>query len=127
MKALALFLLCAVSAQGMNRLDALWMIETGGNDQMVGRAGEISRYQVRTAIWRSVTTSRAYTSPHTAREVAARVMDRRVRQFGEIYNRPPTDFEYYALWNAPHQVMNGQISPVVAERCRRFSNLCARQ
>ena len=33
---------------------------------------------------------------------------------------------YYALWNAPNQVLSGHVSRTVAERCQRFSNLCSR-
>jgi hypothetical protein len=126
MKAFALLLVLTVSASGMNRLDAIWMIETGGNDRMIGNAGEISRYQVLQNVWRSVTTSRQYRSPQTARWVAYKVMEERVRAFDVTFGRTPTDFEYYALWNAPGQALSGRIQPVVAERCRRFANLCAR-
>jgi hypothetical protein len=41
-----LFVLCPMVSFGMDRLAALSMIETGDNDRMVGRAGEISRYQI---------------------------------------------------------------------------------
>jgi hypothetical protein len=125
MKAFVLLLVLTVSASGMNRLDALWMLETGGNDQMVGTAGEISRYQVRQSVWQSVTASRQYSSPETARLVALKVMESRVRAFDATFRRPPTDFEYYALWNAPTQALTGHIHPIVAERCRRFAQLCA--
>ncbi len=127
MKVLTLTLLLAgaFTASAMNRLDALWMLETGGDDHVVGKAGEISRYQVRTSVWHSVTPSRAYTSPETARMVVAQVMDRRVQKFDQIKGRQPTDFEYYALWNAPGQAYSGHISRTVAARCRRFSNLCS--
>jgi hypothetical protein len=111
----------------MDRLDAIWMIETGGNDYTVGKAGEISRYQVRANIWKSITDSRDYSSPKTARFVASKVMDTRVRAFDAAFKRQPTNFEYYALWNAPNQILSGhRVSPAVAERCQRFSNLCAR-
>src|SRR5271168_2340919 len=94
MKYLALLLvMLAVSAHGMDRLDALWMLETGGNDWTVGRAGEISRYQVRANIWKTITDSREYSSPKTARLVASKVMDMRIRAFGAAFKRPPTDFE----------------------------------
>ena len=125
MKAFTLLFMLTVSASAMNRLDALWMIETGGNDRMVGNAGEISRYQVRQNVWHSVTKSSQYSSPETARLVAAKVMAQRVRDFDATFGRAPTDFEFYALWNAPTQVMLGRIRPTVAERCRRFANLCA--
>jgi len=110
---------------GMDRMSALSMIETGNNDSMVGRAGEISRYQVLKSEWSSITTSTRYTDPELARQVALRLLEQRVQRFESIYKRPPTDFEFYGLWNAPAQVLNGRVSRVVQERCNRFVNLCS--
>ena len=109
---------------GMDRLSALSMIETGNNDRMVGRAGEISRYQILKREWRSVTNSARYADPETAKAVTLKLLDRRVQQFQAVRNRPPTNFEFYALWNAPAQVLEGRVSRVVADRCRRYANLC---
>jgi hypothetical protein len=109
---------------GMDRMTALSMIETGHNDRMVGRAGEISRYQILKNEWRAVTKSRHYTNPTIARTVATRILDNRLERFQAIYEREPTDFEFYALWNAPSQVLRGRVSSRVAERCHRFANLC---
>jgi hypothetical protein len=108
----------------MDRLSALSMIETGNNDRMVGRAGEISRYQILKREWRSVTSSTRYQDPETAKAVTLKLLDRRVQAFQAAYNRQPTNFEFYALWNAPAQVLEGRVSRVVAERCRRYANLC---
>src|SRR5262245_51428924 len=113
-----------ITPHGADKLEALSMMETGNNDYMVGRAGEISRYQIIKSEWHSVTNSFNYTDRQTARAVALRLMDRRVQNFASSFNRPPTDFELYGLWNAPNQVMQGRVSRVVAERCRRFVNLC---
>lgn len=109
---------------GMNRLEALSMLETGHNDRMVGRHGEISRYQILKREWRRVTKSTRYTDPKTAKIVTLKILDRRIRAFQNAHGRSPTNFEFYALWNAPAQAMSGRISPVVAERCRRYANLC---
>jgi hypothetical protein len=117
-------LLCPMISFGMDRLAALSMIETGNNDRMVGRAGEISRYQILKGEWRSVTNSTRYWDPAVARAVTEKLIDRRVEQFRDAYHRSPTNFEFYALWNAPAQVLRGRVSKVVAERCRRYSNLC---
>jgi hypothetical protein len=111
---------------GMDRLSALSMIETGNNDRMVGRAGEISRYQILKSEWRSVTNSTHFSCPATARSVTVQLMQRREQRFRALYRRNPTHFEVYALWNAPGQVFRGRVSPVVAERCRRYANLCER-
>ena len=110
---------------GMDRMSALSMIETGNDDKMVGRAGEISRYQVLKSEWSSITSSTRYTDPEIARQVALRLLDQRVQKFESIYKRPPTDFEFYGLWNAPGQVLTGRVSRVVAERCNRYANLCS--
>jgi hypothetical protein len=125
MRTLALlFVLCPMMSFGMDRLAALSMIESGNDDRMVGRAGEISRYQILKREWRSVTNSTRYTDHATARAVTLTLMDRRIRAFEAKFKRPPTDFELYGLWNAPSQVLNRRVSPVVAERCRRYANLC---
>lgn len=102
------------------------MLESGDNDRAVGRAGEISRYQVLRREWRSVTNSASYADSRTARGVVLRIMDRRVQAFQAAFGRTPNDFEYYGLWNAPAQVMEKKVSSRVAERCRRFANLCER-
>lgn len=125
MRTLAFVLvLCPMMSFGMDRLSALSMIETGNNDRMVGRAGEISRYQILKREWRSVTNSTRYQDPATAKAVTLKLIDRRVQAFQATYNRPPTNFEFYALWNAPAQVLEGRVSRVVAERCTRYANLC---
>jgi len=125
MKTLALlWLLCPMISFGMDRLGALSMIETGNNDRMVGRAGEISRYQILKNEWRSVTNSTRYTDPATAKAVTELLLARRVERFHATYHRTPTNFEFYALWNAPGQVLEGRVSKRVAERCGRYANLC---
>lgn len=125
MRTLALlWLLCPMISFGMDRLGALSMIETGDNDRMVGRAGEISRYQILKREWRSVTNSVRYTDPVTAKAVTEQLLQRRVEKFRLTYRRNPTNFEFYALWNAPTQALQGRISRTVAERCQRYANLC---
>ena len=109
---------------GMDRLAALSMIETGNNDRMVGSAGEISRYQILKAEWRSVTNSTRYSDPATAKAVTLKLLDRRVQNFRETYHRNPTNYEFYGLWNAPSQVLERRVSRVVGQRCRRYANLC---
>ena len=84
-----------------------------------------SRYQILKSEWRSVTNSLRYADPQTARNVTLTLLERRGRAFRTAYHRNPTDFEFYGLWNAPGQVLEGRVSPRVAERCRRYANLCA--
>src|SRR5712671_5046058 len=124
MKLMLWLALIPMASPAMDRLSALSSLETGNNDAMVGRAGEISRYQVLKAEWSSVTSSTSYRDPEIARLVTLKLLEQRVDRFKSRYNRTPTDFEFYALWNAPTQALTGRISPVVAERSRRFANLC---
>src|SRR5262245_50543789 len=62
MSKVILFLICsAVSASaGLSKLDAIAMIETGNNDEVIGSAGEVSRYQIKPRIWREYSPSRAW-------------------------------------------------------------------
>jgi len=125
MRTLALlFVFCPMLSYGLDRLSALSMIESGNNDRMIGRAGEISRYQILKREWRTVTNSVRFTDPRVAEAVTRKLVEKRVTAFQSIYGRNPTDFEFYGLWNAPAQIYRGRVSPVVAERCRRFANLC---
>ncbi len=125
MKMTLLAVMIPMLASGMDRLVALSMIETGVDDYMVGSAGEISRYQILKSEWHSVTNSTRYADPATGRAVTLRLLEKRVQGFQSSFNRIPTDFELYALWNAPGQVMQRRVSRRVAERCQRFANLCA--
>lgn len=124
-----LFLLLAMVVPGVcfgaDRWTALSMLESGDNDRAIGRAGEISRYQIMKAEWSSVTPSRRYTDPEMARTVAAEVMNRRLAAFTQVRRREPTNFEFYVLWNAPQQALQGRVTRRVAERAQRFENLCA--
>jgi hypothetical protein len=126
MKKLIFLLLLPMGVFGMDRFSALSMLETGDDDQAIGPAGEISRYQVRMTEWQSVTNSANYCDSRTAHAVMVQIMEKRVQVFQTSFGRQPTDFEFYALWNAPTQAMQGHISPRVAERCQRFVNLCER-
>jgi len=125
MKTLLLIIFFPLASMGMDRLSALSMLETGNNDRMVGRAGEISRYQILKTEWRSVTNSLRWTDAQVARAVTQQLIERRVNQFRVKHHRDPSDFEFYVLWNAPAQVLvRSQISKVVAERAHRYANLC---
>ena len=109
-----------VSASGMNRWDALSMLETGNDDSAVGRCGEISRYQIRAELWPGGNPQNA----HAALAVARNIMQSRTQEFQRTHGRTPSDFEFYVLWNAPAQV-DHPVSCVV-ERAQRFVNLVHR-
>ena len=128
MKKLAALIVALLPVCGfsMDRLSALSMLETGNDDRAVGSAGEISRFQVKKAEWRTVTNSANYSDYETARKVMVQLMDKRIHAFQDHFGRKPSDFEFYALWNAPAQAMSGHVSRTVADRCQRFANLCER-
>src|ERR1019366_231635 len=49
---------------------ALGMIETANNDEEIGGAGEVSRYQIMPSVWRYYSDSRSYQDPDVSLEVA---------------------------------------------------------
>jgi hypothetical protein len=53
--------------------------------------------------------------------VAKQAMLDRCTAFERFAQRPPTDFEFYILWNAPAQVQRP--GKAVSERAKRFCNL----
>jgi hypothetical protein len=108
------------SASGMNRWEALSMLETGNDDCAIGRCGEISRFQIRAQLWPGGNPQ----NPGAALTVARSIMQARVEQFEQTHRRQPTDFEFYVLWNAPAEVDHPV--PCVVERARRFVNLVRR-
>lgn len=101
----------------MDRWAALAMIESGDHDNAIGQAGEVSRYQIRPGLWAGGSPLNA----QTARTNAQAIMTVRVARFEKAHGRPPTDFEFYVLWNAPGQI--GHPHHAVVERARRFVNL----
>lgn len=108
------------TADAMNRWDALSMLESGNDDQAIGTRGEISRYQIRPYLWPGGNPVNA----SVALKAAHKIMQPRVARFEETHNRPPTDFEFYVLWNAPQEVNHP--CKAVAARARRFVNLVQR-
>jgi hypothetical protein len=110
-------------AGAMDRFTALSQIESGDNDFAVGRAGEISRYQIRRELWQKVTSvplSQA-TNSAVAINVAKSIAMARMENFRQQYNRPPTDLEFYILWNAPGEISHP--SHVVRSRASLYANL----
>ncbi len=113
-------------SDGETRWKALAMIESGNNDRAVGAVGEISRYQIRPAIWKRYAPPGAnWRNQRTAFVVATKVMEERLGAFRESHKRAPTDFEFYVLWNAPGQVRKP--TKVVAARAHRFCGLVRRE
>jgi hypothetical protein len=104
-------------AFGMDRWEALAMIESGNNDRAVGSVGEVSRYQIRPEFWPGGNPQ----NPRVALTVAQKTMQARLDRFVQRHNRQPTDFEFYVLWNAPGQ--SHRPATAVKERAQRFANL----
>lgn len=107
----------------MDRFLALSQIESGDNDFAVGQAGEISRFQIRRELWQQLThlpLSQA-TNSAIAYNVAKSIALARSESFRQQYNRPPTDLEFYILWNAPGEIDHP--SHRVRYRAELYANL----
>ena len=108
--------------QAMDRWSALSQLESGDNDFVVGSAGEISRYQMKPEVWRRYAPADAdWTNPTNALSVAMAAMRDRCTAFERAVRRPPTDSEFYILWNAPGQIQRP--GKAVLGRAERFCNL----
>jgi hypothetical protein len=118
--------LLGVSAFGMDRFAALSMLESGDNDSAIGPSGEISRYQVLPATWQHYTKGQALDPLNATNSlsVVQTIMSERCAHFQEVNHRPPTDFEFYLLWNCPARVAHP--GKLAADRAQRFANLCQR-
>jgi hypothetical protein len=113
------------------RWSALSELESGNADGMIGRAGELTRYQILPSLWWTYCppdNQDDYEDSSVALRVAHAIMAGRVRRFERANHRLPSDWEFYVLWNAPGQLeFNRVVSVVVAERAGRFVNLCNRE
>jgi hypothetical protein len=108
--------------QAMDRWTALSQIESGDDDRAVGAAGEVSRYQIRPEVWRRYAPTDAdWTNATNALSVARQAMQERCAAYERQAHRPPTDKEFYILWNAPAQLQHP--GKAVLDRAERFSNL----
>lgn len=97
--------------------DALAQIETGGNPDVVGRAGERGAWQIHPNV-----------SRQTDWATARRILDDRIDWFRRRSGKEPNAFDIYALWNAPGKYSQNHFRPeglskVVQDRCDRFQNL----
>jgi len=123
---LPLMLGVCLQLQAMERWSALSQIESADDDRAIGRAGEVSRYQMRPEVWQRYAPKNAnWENPKEALLVAKVAMRDRCDEFERSFHRPPTDFEFYVLWNAPAQVQRP--GSAVTERAKRFCNLIDRR
>lgn len=111
---------------------ALGMIETANNDDEIGGAGEVSRYQIMPSVWKHYSDSRNYQDPHISLEVAQQHWSALHTFFKKQTHREPTDFDMYVLWNtrygyyASKGFNPARLNLVVRDRAQRFANLVAR-
>lgn len=123
--AVVLIFSACLQLQAMDRWAALSQIESGDDDRAVGAAGEISRYQLKPGVWRRYAPTTAdWTKPEDALPIAKETMRERCAAFERSVHRPPTDFEFYILWNAPAQIQHP--GKAVSERAERFCNLISK-
>jgi len=105
------------NASAMDRWAALSMLESGDNDNATGPDGEVSRFQIQRVLWPGGDSH----DPKIALAAAQGIMGPRLKKFERDYERQPTDFEFYILWNAPVKIKHPSV--LVAERADRFANL----
>ena len=118
-----LLLALAGKAGAMDRFTALSQIESGDNDYAIGQAGEISRYQIRRELWQQMThlPLDQATNSAVAYHIAKSIALARSENFRQQYNRPPTDLEFYILWNAPGEIDHPSYR--VRHRAELYANL----
>jgi hypothetical protein len=127
----AAWLACAqVVAVDGQLLEALATVESGGNDRAVGRAGEVSRYQIKPGVWRRAVEDNGWKASakdaRAAKRVANTILEERIKRFKQAVGREPTAREVYALWNAPGLLAQQRwryerLPQVVRLRCERFA------
>lgn len=101
---LAILLLSAATASGVTpaELDALSQIESGNRDRAVGRAGEVSRYQIMPKVWRAF-GGKNPRDKREARRVARLYLEAQSAAFRLAIHRQPDAMELYFLWNSPRK------------------------
>ena len=124
------FLLTAAGAKAeLSRLEALSLIESGDNDAAVGRAGEVSRFQIMPHVWSHYSGSRAFRNSKVSTEVAAQHLQELTTWFQQRTGRAASDFDIYVLWNAGptyyHRIgfKTSRVNRVISERARRYATL----
>jgi hypothetical protein len=119
---LALVFGACLHSHAMERWTALAQIESGNNDHALGLAGEVSRYQIKPRVWHRYASADAnWRNAAQSLPIAKAAMRDRCAAFQRTFRRPPTDFEFYVLWNAPGQIRKP--SQAVRKRAQRFCNL----
>lgn len=107
-------------------LAALSHIESRGNDAAVGKAGEVTRYQICPKLWKESllgfkTLVARPQDDRVARLVASDIWHKRVIAFTLKHNRQPDLEELYLLWHRPARVLKPK--PVERKRARAFAEV----
>src|SRR5688572_30340011 len=111
---------------GLSPLEAISMLESGNNDAAVGPAGEVSRYQIRPAVWRQFSESTAYGDVGVAGSVAQRYIDWLNKYYTQRTERVADDFDLYVMWNAGAAYYRRigfakeRVHPTIRARAKRF-------
>jgi len=114
---------------GMDLLEAIAQVESGGDDRAVGKANEISRYQLRPKTWNQYAAPRGYANPARSRAVAETHLRWLRGELHRLLGRPPTDFDVAAAWElgvAGYQRRNfdpQRLTPAQRDRAQRVVNL----
>jgi hypothetical protein len=103
---------------------ALSLIESGDRDHAIGKAGEVSRYQIMPFVWRGYRGGNPRNEAE-ARKVAVLVLTDRMQEFQARHGRQPSLVETYALWRSPARAMTLRLSAAVQECGQRFANLAS--
>jgi hypothetical protein len=135
MRGFVLFVALSVTGvqAGDSRIAALSLIESGDNDEAVGGAGEVSRYQIKPWIWRQYNQSSSYADRRISTGVAEKHLTDLADRFRRAAHREPSDFDLYVLWNAGPtyyariSFAPSRVHPIIRERARRYVNLCQRE
>lgn len=117
------------ASAGLSKLEALGLIETGNDDGAIGRAGEVSRYQIKPWVWHQYAKSEAYRNRQISSKVAEKYLTELEQTFQKRTGRRPEDFDLYVLWNAGPTYYGKvgfskrRVHPVIRERAERYANL----
>jgi len=107
---------------------ALGQIESGSQDKAVGKAGEVSRFQILPGMWNGIIYRHGLGSVNSQSEAEAWVV---VKTWLAWNMRPLTKYrpsQIYALWHRPDKFRRARyrlssLTRREQDRCRRFANL----
>jgi len=105
-------------------LSALAQLESGGNSQAKGRAGEVGEMQCLPSVWRAATSLplSAATNPITARAVAIAIIESRTgKRLDQLTPR-----QVAIAWHSPAKLNCNKLTREQSQYVQRYQNLCTR-